>query len=273
MNALQSNMRTWLVWLLPFAALLALIGWQTEWGEHWHWPVPAEPVATPQKVAAAVLPEYHPKETPETNRDIVERTLFNPTRRPAPAAVAETAKPRLQRGQFALSGTMVVDGKATAFLRETAGGRSRRVTQGETINGMVVTEIKTDRVRLSLGDESEELALKVASGPRTTVQPVVANVPPTGPGSATRTAGAPAGDAANRPPPATPQDIASVLAERRRVAREAEAAAVARNTATAAGLPQANPAVNAVPPPPVAAPAAADPQWGSVYQRYQQPRR
>jgi hypothetical protein len=272
MNALQSNMRGWLLWVLPFAALLALIGWQTQWGERWHWQVPAESVATPQKVAAAVLPEYHPKETPDTNHDIVERTLFNPTRRPAPAAVAETAKPRLQRGQFALSGTMVVDGKATAFLRETAGGRSRRVTQGETINGMVVTEIKTDRVRLSLGDESEDLALKVASGPKTTVQPVAANVPPTGPGSASRPGGAQAADAAGRPP-TTPQDIASVLAERRRAAREAEAAAAARNTATAAGLPQPNPGMSAVPPPAAAVPQAPDPQWGSVYQRYQQPRR
>ncbi len=151
MNALQSNMRSWLLWLLPVGALLALIGYQTDWGEHLHRQPPPESVVAPQKVTAAVLPEYHPKETPETNRDIVERTLFNPTRRPAPPAVAEAAKPRMQRGQFALSGTMVVDGKATAFLRETAGGRSRRVTQGETINGMVVTEIKTDRVRLSTG--------------------------------------------------------------------------------------------------------------------------
>ncbi len=39
----------------------------------------------------------------------------------------------------------------------------------------------------------KSLALKVASGPKTTVQPVVANVPPPGSGAPTRTAGAPAG--------------------------------------------------------------------------------
>ena len=69
----------------------------------------------------------------------------------------------MQRGQFALSGTLMVDGKATAFLREVNGGKSRRVAQGETVNGMVVTEIKPDRVRLTLGDETEELSAQARS--------------------------------------------------------------------------------------------------------------
>ncbi len=66
----------------------------------------------------------------------------------------------MQRGQFALTGTTLIDGKSTAFLRETAGGKSRRVHQGETINGMTVAEVKPDRVRLTLGDESEDLVLQ-----------------------------------------------------------------------------------------------------------------
>ena len=43
---------------------------------------------------------------------------------------ARPAPTRLQRGQFALTGTMIVDGKSTAFLREVAGGKSRRVQAG-----------------------------------------------------------------------------------------------------------------------------------------------
>ena len=85
---------------------------------------------------------------------------------PHPTAMAEAAKPKIQRGQFALSGTLMVDGKATAFLREVNGGKSRRVTQGETVNGMVVAEIRPDRVRLTVGEESEDLALKVATDRR-----------------------------------------------------------------------------------------------------------
>lgn len=284
MNALQSNMRTWLLWLLPFAALGAVIGWQTDWGRGWTRVPPPQNVVVPQPVAAVVLPEYRPQATPDTHRDIVDRSLFNPTRRPAPAAVAEVAKPKLQRGQFALSGTLMVDGKATAFLRENAGGRSRRVAQGETINGMVVSEVRTDRVRLTLGDESEELALKVAVGPKTTIQPVVAAAAPSGSGGAMGGPGGPRGaggtPTATSARPPTPQDVSSILAERRRAAREAEAAAAARN-AGSAGVPQATPPTVSAPRPDAAAaaagasaaPAAVDPQWNSVFQRYQQPRR
>ena len=73
-----------------------------------------------------------------------------------------------------LTGTLIIDGKATAFLRENAGGKSRRVAQGEQINGMLVAEVKPDRVKLTLGDEAEDLVLKVAIGPKTTTQPVAA---------------------------------------------------------------------------------------------------
>ena len=95
--------------------------------------------------------------------------------------------------------------------------------------------------------------------------------------------GAPGGQppvAGARPP--TPQDVASILAERRRAAREAEAAAAARN-AGAAGPAAGHAAHGALddggsrvrcarraPAPPA---AVVDPQWNSVFQRYQQPRR
>ena len=102
----------------------------------------------------------------------VERPLFNATRRPAPVAVAEAPKPTIQRGQFTLTGTMITDKSAVAFLKEAAGaGKARSVRKGDSINGMNVAEIAPDRVRLTLGDESEDVELKVAKGPKTTVQP------------------------------------------------------------------------------------------------------
>jgi hypothetical protein len=269
MNTLQTTMRGWLIWLVPLAVLVLLILWQTDWGHAFLREPPSEAGIVARPLTVALLPEYQPAAAPEAARDVVDRSLFNPTRRPAPAAVAEGVKPRLQRGQFALSGTLVVDGKATAFLRETSGGKSRRVGQGETVNGMVVTEIKPDRIRLTLGDESEELTLKLAVGPRTTIQPVVAAQPGGGPVTATATA-MPPGAA-----PAVVRDVADVLAERRRAAREAEAAAAGRPPGSpipgAAGAP-ATAVTGNVPPPPVGA-LSTDPQWQSVYQRYQQPRR
>ena len=102
----------------------------------------------------------------------MNRTLFNPTRRPAPVAIAEAAKPRIQRGQFALTGTTVAGDRSLAFLKETNGGKARTVKKGETINGMLVAEVWPDRVKLTLGDESEEISLKVSTNPRPTPQPV-----------------------------------------------------------------------------------------------------
>ena len=274
MNSIKASPRSWLLWLSPFAILVLLLGWETDWGRELQRVPPSETAATPQPVSIAVLPAFAPQAMPGNNPEMVERSLFNPTRRPAPQAVVEAAKPRIQRGQFALTGTIVVEGKAYAFLREANGGKARRVAKGDTINGMVVSEVKADRITLSMGDESEELALKLAVGPRVTIQPAVAAVAP-GRGMPGTPGAVPV---AAQVPQA--RDVSEVLAERRRAARAAEVAA--------AGLPPGSPIVaptqGATMSPPAgastqtAAPAASaapaqDPQWQSVYQRYQQPRR
>jgi hypothetical protein len=269
MNTMQMQMRGWLVWAVPFALLLLIILWQVDWGRAFHREPPAESGLAPQPIMLSVLPEYRPLAPGEALKDAVERTLFNPTRRPAPTALAEAAKPRMQRGQFALAGTLVVDGKATAFLRETQGGKSRRVAQGESVNGMTVVEIKPDRVKLVLGDESEELPLKIASGPRTTIQPVVAAPGAGGPITATAQQAT--------PNPAIPgaRDVAEVLAERRRAARAQEMAAQGLPPGAPIPIQNGQPAPvtgNTMPPVPTAGPSN-DPQWQGVYQRYQQPRR
>ncbi len=268
MNVLPATVRFWALWVAPLALLVLVIGWQTDWGRTWTRVPPAAATAVPPPVTIAVLPPYVPDATVETSRDTIERTLFNPTRRPAPVAVAEAQKPRMQRGQFALTGTLLAEGKATAFLRDVSGGKARRVLQGETVNGLLVAEIKANSVRLTQGDEAEELVLKLAAGPRTTIQPVVA-AHPSGAAMAAA-AGMSAADAARIAPQV--RDVADVLAERRRMAREAEAAAAGRPP----GAPI--PAVNAPPTPaattaPAAAAGSTDPAWASVYQRYQQPRR
>lgn len=273
MNAVPTTLRFWAMWLAPFALLVLALGLQTDWGREWTRVPPSVATAVPPPVTVTVLPPYVPDATVESSRDTIDRTLFNPTRRPAPVALAEAPKPRMQRGQFALTGTMISDGKATAFLRDSNGGKARRVLQGETVNGMLVAEVKADRVRLTLGDESEELNLKLAVGPKTTIQPVVA-----GPAVAAAMGLSPA-DAARLAPQV--RDVADVLAERRRAARELEIANAGRPAGTPLVPPQAPQAtppggVAAAPPGTAAAPPAAapsDPAWASVYQRYQQPRR
>jgi hypothetical protein len=270
MNTLKSNLRVAMAWLAPVAALAVLFLWQTDWGRAFARTPPAETAAAPQPLTVALLPEYQPG---AAGGDMVERTLFNPTRRPAPAAVQEAAKPVFPRGKFTLSGTLVVDGKATAYLKEVNGGKQRRVLQGESVDGLLVAEVKPDRVRLTLGSESEELVMKLAGGPKTTIQPAMP--PPSGPVTASA---APPGTTATQPG-AAPQarDVAEILAERRRAARAAEIAAQ--------GLPPGapSPEIQRGPTGPVTAPnmppvpqgdmGTNDPRWQQLYQRYQTQRR
>jgi hypothetical protein len=219
-------------------------------------------------VTVALMPEYRIDGGIDARKDTVDRVLFNPTRRPAPPATQTAAGPStMKRGQFTLTGTTVVGSTATAFLREVAGGKARSVRKGETLNGMTVAEVTPDRVRLKQGDEFEDLQLKIAAGPRTTVQPapVVAAAPPTAPAAPVQRNGAtpavgggapggvgsraptrpvapPAAAAQGAPQATTPQrpmSVSEILAERRRAARAAaEAAASGRAPTTQAPTTQ-----------------------------------
>lgn len=267
MNEFAGHLRGAVWWLLPLAALAFVIGLETEWGRAVRKPVPADEPIAPKPVETALLPEYAIAGGVGARQETTSRTLFNPTRRPAPTA-QDSASAQLKRGQFSLTGTALVDGRNTAFLRETTGGKSRRVQQGESINGMLVAEVKADRVRLALGDESEELVLKVATNPRPTPAAPVAGQ--AAPGAATPTAGAPGAPTTAGAPPIAPlpQGAAQTLAERRRAARAAEAAA-------AEGGASAVPQPAAPMPPPAAGQAAApaqaiDPRWGAMDQAYRE---
>jgi hypothetical protein len=151
---------------------------------------------------------------------------------------------------------MIVDGKSTAFLREVAGGKARRVQTGEKINGLLVAEVKPDRVRFTLGDESEELVLKVAVNPRPTVPPAAVAQAPPAPGVA-QTAATPA-------TPAGATEAAQSLAERRRAARAAAAVSPGGSPAATAGAPAP------VTPAQATSTTGVDPRWGEMDRRYQE---
>lgn len=276
LNELRLHLRAALWWIVPLLVAIALLAWETDFGRAVRLPPPAEAPVEPRPVVTSLLPEYTIAGGTPGLSDTVQRTLFNPTRRPAPVLLADPSKTRLQRGQFALTGTMVVGGQNTAFLRENAGGKSRRVLQGDTVNGILVAEVKPDRVRLALGDESEELVLRVVTNPRPTAQPVPQAPVAAAPG----TPGTPGGPVAQAPagtPEARPAGTADgSLAERRRAARAAQAA-IQSQTSTPDGNPIPPPAAapNQATRAPAAAPApgnAPDPRWQEVYKAYQQPR-
>ena len=261
MSQAMYRWRSRLWWLAPVLALGVLLGIELGWGRQVHrLPEPA-PVLEARPVTPALLPEYKIEGGVTGHAETVARTLFNPTRRPAPTVVADAGRSQMQRGQFVLTGTSLAGERNIAFLKEVAGGKSRTVRQGEQINGLLVAEVKPDRVRLTLGGDSEELVLKIAGGAKTTVSPVPP-APPFGP--------TPPGPQVGVPSAVQP-DPAQVVEQRRRAAREATAA-------EAAGTPA--PARNALPSatPPSAAPAAAgqgtaaspDPAWNEVFERMRQ---
>ena len=255
MNRLPMPVQSALWWLLPLVALALTFGWETDWGRHVETSPQSAELIEPKPVVTALLPEYEVAGGVAARTETVERTLFNPTRRPAPSLGQDGSGPgRMKRGQFALTGTMLVEGKNTAFLREIAGNKSRRVQAGETINGMRVAEVKADSVTFMLGDESEQLALKVATNPRPTPAPVVAAVPQPGQAIAAAVPAPPqAAPPTARPAAAAGAGGAQTALERRRAARAAAAANAA-----------ANPGAQGTNPPP----ASGNP-WDAINQAYQ----
>jgi hypothetical protein len=269
MSAIDPRLARWILWLAPFAVLAALIGLQTGWGREWRRPPVVEAPVAPAPVLTAVVPEFR-IDGVDAMKATVDRPLFNASRRPAPAAPTEaTAKPTIQRGQFLLTGTMITSEGAVAYLKESSGtGKAKTVKRGESINGMLVAEVTPDKVTLTVGDESEDLELKVAKGPKTTVQPTAAAPATPGAAQAAQPAGAPAappGGAAPTRRPQTqatsgPSDDARVNTRAaRRAAREQEAAQ--QNGAAAGQPPGAAP--NAAPQTP------AQGSWQDTYQRMQ----
>ena len=233
MSALDPRLSRWLLWLVPFALLVVVIGLQVGWGAGLKPPPLVEAPVAPAPVATAVIPEFRIDGGTEAMKSTVERPLFNATRRPAPTAVAESAKPAIQRGQFQLTGTMITEQGATAFLKETGGaGKARSVRKGDSINGMVVAEVAADRVRLTMGEESEDVELKVLKGPKTTVQPTTVAAAPPGAAAAPASQVVPVGPGAGQVParrPATQAtqgatgDAQANVRAARRAARQAEA--------------------------------------------------
>lgn len=264
MNPLAALLRSTLWWVAPLVVLLVAIGWEIDWGAAVRKPLPPDEPLAPKPLTTELLPNYTIDGGLAANAETVNRTLFNPTRRPAPVALAESAKPRMQKGLYSLTGTTIAGERSLAFLKEVKGGKARTVRQGDTIDGMLVAEVTPDRVRLVLADESEDLRLRVVANPKPTPQPAP---PAPAAGAAPAPAGAappaqpgalPAPAQPTRSPTATaqPAPVSQSLAERRRAARAAEAAA----QAAAGGAAQAADSS--------ATPAAPSGTWEAMDERY-----
>ena len=86
MKSFDARLRAWTIWLAPFIVVALLLGWETNWGRTLKRVPAIDAAVQPQPVAVALLPEFALPAAADARRDTVERTLFNPTRRPAPPA-------------------------------------------------------------------------------------------------------------------------------------------------------------------------------------------
>jgi hypothetical protein len=157
------------LWLVPLAALVLVVAWETDWGRQIVRVPSTPPPVEPKPIVAAALPDYQIEGGLAAHSETVQRTLFNATRRPAPVPAADEGPRQVARGAFQLMGTSVTPERNVAFLKEVSTGKTKVVRQGDDINGMKVALVTADKVKFTAGDDSEELILKVAPGPKTTL--------------------------------------------------------------------------------------------------------
>ena len=88
MNDVSGLLAAWLVWLMPFAVVALALGFETDWGRAVAHAAaarrPRQRRSRSRVALAARIPDRRRRR--RAQRETVERTLFNPTRRPAPPA-------------------------------------------------------------------------------------------------------------------------------------------------------------------------------------------
>lgn len=120
--------------------------------------IPRQPSRRANAGDAKLLPPIVVAAPEQVYPEMAARPLFTPTRRPAPAVVAQSA---VVRDQFILLGITVAGDTRIAMLREKASGRLHRVERGKEVNGIKVTQIERENVTLGQGDDKEVLTLQV----------------------------------------------------------------------------------------------------------------
>lgn len=167
------------------AAVLSLLlagamAYEWQWGERFRHEIMKIRSLGAKAPAVALLPEFSlpPRETAYS--ETLTRPLFIPSRRGS--LTGNKGPQQMKKGQFALSGVIIVPGQRLALLRDVTTGKSERVEQGHEIRGMLAERVDAGVVVLKQGNESEELMLLVQLAP----------LPQTGGGNATQLPSIPA---------------------------------------------------------------------------------
>lgn len=152
---------TWV--LAAVIAVLGLLIWQLLAADM------GPPVAQPRPTAAAardtsVTPASFGMELGPIERyaAMVDRPLFDATRRPPPPAVPEQARntPAQAPPQFTLQGVVLAPGRRSAIFRNITTSKVMRVTEGSRLGEWTVESLETDRAILRHRDSTHEIVLR-----------------------------------------------------------------------------------------------------------------
>ena len=152
-------------WLALLSALVIAIGIESDWGRRWIYPLQQIDVQ-PAPFSKPTLTEPFRLPPADAFLEIAMRPIFVATRRPAPTVTVEAPKPRMKKDQFTLTGTTIVPDGKFAHLLEKAGNKSYVLSEGKEINGILIKEVRTDRVVLTQHDDTETVMLYVAKAPK-----------------------------------------------------------------------------------------------------------
>lgn len=155
--------------------------------------------------AQKILPEFSLPELETGFPELLTRPVFSVNRRAFVATVQADAG-AMKKGQFVLVGVLISPGRRSALLRDVTTGKTETVAQVGVVRGMTVGQVLPGRVVLRQGEESEELLLKVQTGPKPPLRIPVAPTPPVV--SPTMAAPAPRLPASSAVPGATPSAVA-----------------------------------------------------------------
>lgn len=144
-------------------ALVGTMGYEWQWGERFTREVSKVQTPNAKPALVSLLTEFSlpPRET--VYRETLLRPIFIPSRRGNP--IGKGGRQQMKKGQFALTGVIIVPGQRLALLRDVTTGKSERVEQGSEIRGMLAERVDPAEIVLKLGDESEELVLMVQKTP------------------------------------------------------------------------------------------------------------
>jgi hypothetical protein len=172
-------------------ALAAALGIETDWGNALNASPPAQPSVAGKHDSARVLPDFRMSSENGTYAQISERPLLNPSRRPAPTQVVQSApeppKPQVRRGLYQLIGVIDLGNVKVAQVRELASNRTKSVREGDSLQEMTVKKVDATQITLAFQGETDviELAKYTASGrvpqpapPSQPIQPSAQLTPP-----------------------------------------------------------------------------------------------